>query len=557
MDTRITDFTVTKRDGTIPTGGFYSSDTVMLNIQWDASSYGNQLHEDDYFVLQLPDEFNFPNDPASLHFPVLAPGGTSIVANATVNRGATGGGTVTITFTDYVEDRYDIKGSIHLNATFYTANIVYGESMIAVANGEYTYELPITIHQNIPNPYTDEGIGKFANVYLSEQGHVRWNVTINFNKMDLTNVVISDTLTSADGDMTGIAYVPNMFVLYEVVFDAHAGFAEIIEETNVSEQVVLTDNNTSFTYTKGDIGTKQYRLTYRSTYRPGATLKNEASIDSTEVKATKSVNYSLSGSGGEGSGSLLSRLGIVKVDAGNHQIKLPGAVFRVTRVADHTTFTMTTTDAGEALSEKLIPGEYIIKEVTAPSGYVLNTTEYRVHVASDAATTQQIPNDPEEKSVVVTYPTLKVPLSVRKVLKNGSLQGGEFTFHLKDGQGKIIATASNSADGTVSFPERTFSKPVNNYRYTIQEVPGADADVTYDKTVYTVSVTTKAVDGKLQANVAVERDGIPYAGTMTFTNQRAMPGTGDNIYYVLTLLSLSMLLLAGAYVLHRRRGRAS
>lgn len=39
----ITEFTLTKSDGTIPSGGFYTSDTLKLNIAWDASAYGNQL----------------------------------------------------------------------------------------------------------------------------------------------------------------------------------------------------------------------------------------------------------------------------------------------------------------------------------------------------------------------------------------------------------------------------------------------------------------------------------------------------------------------------------
>lgn len=228
-------------------------------------------------------------------------------------------------------------------------------------------------------------------------------------------------------------------------------------------------------------------------------------------------------------------------------------------MADNTTFTLTTDAQGEAISEKLIPGKYRIKEVKAPSGYVLNQTEYEVDILSDRVTVQEMLNDPVKPKVVEvteTFPVLKVPLLVNKVLKNGSLKGGEFTFLLKDAKGSVIAQAQNAADGTVAFPDRTFSKEVSNYLYTIHEVLGTDTQIAYDKTVYTVKVTTKAVNGRLQAAIHVEKDGIPYAGAMTFTNQREMPKTGDTIYRMLGLLLLSAALMSGAYAVSRRQGKA-
>lgn len=163
------------------------------------------------------------------------------------------------------------------------------------------------------------------------------------------------------------------------------------------------------------------------------------------------------------------------------------------------------------------------------------------------------PTDPP-RPVTPTYPTLRIPLSVSKVLQGGSLRGGEFTFQLRDGQGKVIAEAANAADGTVAFPDRTFSKEVSNWMYTIRELPGTDPDIIYDPTVYTLRVTTSAVGGKLDADISIEKDGIPYAGSLTFTNIRKLPKTGDRIGQRLgMLLGASFLLAGGAWLIGRKR----
>lgn len=56
-----------------------------------------------------------------------------------------------------------------------------------------------------------------------------------------------------------------------------------------------------------------------------------------------------------------------------------------------------------------------------------------------------------------SYATLRVPIAARKELRNGRLQEGQFTFELMDAAGKVIATATNAADGSVQFPDRTLA----------------------------------------------------------------------------------------------------
>ncbi len=156
-----------------------------------------------------------------------------------------------------------------------------------------------------------------------------------------------------------------------------------------------------------------------------------------------------------------------------------------------------------------------------------------------------------------TYPTLEVPLSASKTLSGGMLRGGEFRFLLKDAQGNVLADATNAADGTITFPVRTFSRVVTNYLYTIEEVRGDNPLITYDGTVYTVLVTTRAVNGRLEATVDVLKDGTPYAGAIAFANRRHVPPTGDTALRLpLVLLMAGALLGGGALIWEYRKRRA-
>ncbi|NLG57718.1 MAG: LPXTG cell wall anchor domain-containing protein, partial [Clostridiales bacterium] len=255
-----------------------------------------------------------------------------------------------------------------------------------------------------------------------------------------------------------------------------------------------------------------------------------------------------------------------KVAAGQTQ-ELQGAKLTVRDENGDVVETWTSTGTAKVL--KLTAGEYTMIEDQAPLGYeIAESITFRVNpdgsveikeganwVNAAAAKIQMVdkptprPTDPPTP----IYPTLKVPLKAQKVLKNGSLKAGEFTFQLKDKNGNVIAEAKNAADGTVTFPDRTFSKEVSNYIYTIQEVAGTNSKVTYDKTVYTVKVSTKAVDGKLEATVNVEKDGVPYAGSMTFTNRVAMPQTGDSQPQLMFILALSGLVALMVGILLRKK----
>ena len=98
------------------------------------------------------------------------------------------------------------------------------------------------------------------------------------------------------------------------------------------------------------------------------------------------------------------------------------------------------------------------------------------------------------------------------------LKGGEYTFELKDADGKVLDTAKNEADGTVKFT-RDFEladlggAASKDFAYTIAEKLGAEAGMVYDNhtLTYTVTVTDDGA-GTLTATPQVT------SGDKTFTN---------------------------------------
>lgn len=109
-----------------------------------------------------------------------------------------------------------------------------------------------------------------------------------------------------------------------------------------------------------------------------------------------------------------------------------------------------------------------------------------------------------------------VTIGATKTLVGKNLENGQFTFVLTAADGTELK-AKNAADGKIAFPALTFDKP-GTYEFALTELDDAQANVTYDKRAYKVTVTV--VDdglGHLNATVAGDAD------VLTFTNTYAEP----------------------------------
>ncbi len=107
-----------------------------------------------------------------------------------------------------------------------------------------------------------------------------------------------------------------------------------------------------------------------------------------------------------------------------------------------------------------------------------------------------------------------VTIGASKTLVGKNLQDGQFTFVLTAADGTELK-AKNAADGKIAFPALTFDKP-GTYEFALTELDDAQANVTYDKHAYKVTVTV--VDdglGHLNATVAGDADVLAFTNTYT------------------------------------------
>lgn len=163
---------------------------------------------------------------------------------------------------------------------------------------------------------------------------------------------------------------------------------------------------------------------------------------------------------------------------------------------------------------------------------------------------------PAEKNAITFSNKYKAaPTSVTvgavKKLEGKDLKDGQFTFQLKDENGKVIDEAKNDKAGAISFKALEFDK-AGTYKYTISEVNDKQKEIKYDTSEKAVTITVKdSGDGYLQAQVESEKQ-------LIFTNTFEAAGgsgtkTGDNMNLVLPIMMMLTAAAIGSVLLIRRK----
>lgn len=192
---------------------------------------------------------------------------------------------------------------------------------------------------------------------------------------------------------------------------------------------------------------------------------------------------------------------------------------------------------------------YELREVAGTAGGVTyDKTTYRVRTTVTDAGNGTLAvkhelmdaegNAANDTSVTFTNGYKAAPVTLKlgaaKVLKGAELKAGQFSFELKSRDGKVMSTAKNAADGSVTFDALTF-KQAGTYTFTVSEVDDGQAHVTYDKAVrkIVVTVSDEAADGTktgyLSAKVSYEGDAnTPPVFTNSYAENPGTPGTPEN-----------------------------
>lgn len=116
----------------------------------------------------------------------------------------------------------------------------------------------------------------------------------------------------------------------------------------------------------------------------------------------------------------------------------------------------------------------------------------------------------------------QVSIGAIKVLEGRELKKDEFSFKLVGED--VEFTVTNDADGKINFDKFEYDEP-GTYVYTISEVKGDEAGMTYDKSVFTATVNVADDgEGNLKANVAFAKGDKSVEG-IVFNNTYKKPET--------------------------------
>lgn len=116
----------------------------------------------------------------------------------------------------------------------------------------------------------------------------------------------------------------------------------------------------------------------------------------------------------------------------------------------------------------------------------------------------------------------QVSIGAIKVLEGRELKKDEFSFKLVGED--IESTVTNDADGKINFDKFEYDEP-GTYVYTISEVKGDEAGMTYDKSVFTATVNVvDDGEGNLKASVIYAKGDRSVEG-IVFNNTYKKPET--------------------------------
>lgn len=202
---------------------------------------------------------------------------------------------------------------------------------------------------------------------------------------------------------------------------------------------------------------------------------------------------------------------------GENNKKLSGAVFEIkaakdiktaggtTLVAANTVVDTVTTDGnGSAASKQLELGQYIVKEITAPDGYVLDTTEHAVTL------------DDSHTSVNVAVQNQKNAIVLQKVSKNDGTVMEGVTFHIWNDDKSYDKTQKTDNNGRITIDG------VKDGTWHYQETATKDGYV-LDNAVKDFTVSSGKVNGQSNLTITVEND------YTKLDLAKVDSGTGENI----------------------------
>lgn len=420
---------------------------------------------------------------------------------------------------------------------------------------------------------------------VAGSNRIKYTILVNESAVDLKSG--TDVLELVDTMDAKCTLVPSTLKVYELV---NSAWSPLADEGYSSKMEQVKDESGSRTKLTLNVPDKKYlKVEYEviPSGNPGdeVSLSNTATLtgvtDGSAIDDQKWIVKSASATaGGNGYGITMT-----KYDAQQVGATLEGAEFTLYSVAmdgagetDEEFQTAKTDGSGKisfGTSTKKMTNCVLYKlvESKAPEGYDTTsptwimlkgdatTEEYQAALekARDVVGNAEIIGDAEKDKIWIydNRLTVSTEIKAKKVLEGGTFKEGQFSFELKDGEGKVLQTVTNDAEGNVSFPVE-YNK-AGTYTYKISEVVPKDAEgnvkdhITYDTTEHKVKVVVANGDGKLDVTVTYDNDS-PTPPTFTNKYSTTLPEAGGAGLTMTYLAGASMLCFAATWM-HARRHR--
>ncbi|MGN8818830.1 SpaA isopeptide-forming pilin-related protein [Oribacterium sp. HCP28S3_H8] len=262
-----------------------------------------------------------------------------------------------------------------------------------------------------------------------------------------------------------------------------------------------------------------------------------------------------------------------KVEDGNATTKLSGAVFgvftneRATEAykTDGQIALTSTSDANGVVTFTGLPYDsvsgktYYIKEITAPTGYVLSDAIYTVQITRDGAVSISFNGTEIQNNQISNTPVKLTFYKKANDSSNTPLEGATIKIE-KKGENNTYQPAADlkSVDSEGKFPIPkdgiTFNKiPDGEYRITEVTAPAGYNLLTksFEFSISNGRLVQPAKSSDEQVTIVSTQDGAIDI-TIFNTPGRVLPGTGGMGTFLYNLSGLALMLTAMVYIIHAR-----
>ncbi|AZQ42430.1 Cna B-type domain-containing protein [Streptococcus periodonticum] len=408
--------------------------------------------------------------------------------------------------------------------------------------GTYTYTIKEVKAGTTENGITYDAKTVTAKVTVTDDGQGKLHAAVEYSSDGTANSTTFNNVYTPAGDTSVTLGAKKVLEGKTLEAGKYSFVLKKADGTVVETVTNAADGTVTFSpisYNESQVGTHKYTISEIAGTETGITYDKTVQevevtvekVSATELKATasKEAKDLVFTNKYTPAGDTSITLGAKKVlegktlEAGKYSFVLKKAdgtvVETVTNATDGTvTFSPISYNESQVGTHK-----YTISEVAGSEAgitYDKTVREVEVKVEKISATELKATVSKEAKDLVFTNkytpaPATKVKIAGKKVLEGKTLEAGKYSFVLKKADGTVVETVTNAADGTVTFSPISYNESqVGTHKYTISEVAGSEAGITYDKTVREVEVKVEKISAtELKATVSKE------AKDLVFTNK--------------------------------------